>query len=336
MSPQFTVAVLGATGAVGREMVRVLEERAFPVRRLVPLASPRSAGSTVRFRGDDVVVQAVSDDAFEGIDLVLCSAGGGPSRRWAPIAASRGALVIDNSSAWRMDPDVPLCVPEVNLEAARAPAKGIVANPNCSTIQMLVALAPIHRRNPIRRIVVSTYQAISGAGQAAVEHFMAQASAFAAGASMPEGPLSRQLAGSLTMEWTRDASSGYQEEELKMVHETRKILDSPSLRVSPTAVRVPVVNGHAESIALECERPISAAEARALLADAPGVRLVDDFAAGVYPTPLDASGTDDVLVGRVRDDLGLPGGILLWVVGDNLRKGAATNAVQIAEGLMLP
>jgi aspartate-semialdehyde dehydrogenase len=299
-------------------------------------ASARSAGKTMVCTGKTYTVEEAKLGGFAGVDVAFFAAGGAVTRALAPDAVKSGCLVIDKSAHYRMDPDVPLCVPEVNLEAARAPAKGIVANPNCSTIQMLVALAPIHRRNPIRRIVVSTYQAISGAGQAAVEHFMAQASAFAAGASMPEGPLSRQLAGSLTMEWTRDASSGYQEEELKMVHETRKILDSPSLRVSPTAVRVPVVNGHAESIALECERPISAAEARALLADAPGVRLVDDFAAGVYPTPLDASGTDDVLVGRVRDDLGLPGGILLWVVGDNLRKGAATNAVQIAEGLMLP
>lgn len=332
---ELTVAVLGATGAVGRAMLAVLEERRFPVGRLVPLASPRSAGTTLRFSGADVRVEPVSAAAFEGVDVALFSAGSKPSKEWAPIAAQRGALVVDNSSAWRMDPEVPLCVPEVNLDAARKPPRGIVANPNCSTIQMVVALAPIHRANPIRRIVVSTYQAISGAGHDAVEHFRAQARAFAAGEPMPPGPLGKQLAGSLLMEWSRDAKSGYQEEELKMVHETRKILGDPGIRVSPTAVRVPVINGHAEAVAIECARPITAREARALIEGAPGVRVMDDFASGVYPTPLDGSGIDDVLVGRIRDDVGNPGGVLMWIVGDNLRKGAATNAVQIAEGLLL-
>lgn len=335
MSKQLTVAVLGATGAVGREMIRVLEERAFPVGRLVPLASPRSAGTTVPFRGADVKVLPVSAEAFEGVDLALFSAGSGPSKEWAPIAAKKGALVVDNSSAFRMDPEVPLCVPEVNLDAARKPPRGIIANPNCSTIQMLVALAPIHRANRIRRVVVSTYQAISGAGHSAVEHFLAQSRAFAAGQPMPEGPITKQLAGNVLMEWKRDDATGYQEEELKMVHETRKILGDPEIRVSPTTVRVPVVNGHAESIAIECERPIRADEVRALLAKAPGLRVVDEFSKGVYPTPLDASGIDDVLVGRIRDDVGNPGGVMMWVAADNLRKGAATNAVQIAEGLLL-
>jgi aspartate-semialdehyde dehydrogenase len=335
MVKPFSVAVLGATGAVGREMIRVLEQRSFPVSRLVPLASARSAGAKLPFRGADVEVRAVSAEAFAGVDLALFSAGSGPSREWAPVAAKRGALVVDNSSAWRMDPEVPLCVPEVNLAAARTRPKGIVANPNCSTIQMVVALAPIHRKNRIRRVVVSTYQAISGAGHAAVEHFLAQARAFVDGAAMPSGTLGRQLAGSLLMEWKRDAATGYQEEELKMIHETRKILGDPEIRVSPTTVRVPVVNAHSESVAIECERPISAQEARALLEGAPGLRVVDDFERGVYPTPLDASGKDDVLVGRIREDLGSPGGVMMWIVGDNLRKGAATNAVQIAEGLLL-
>ena len=329
------MAVLGATGAVGRQMIRVLEQRAFPVGRLIPLASPRSAGTTVPFRGAEVKVLPVAAEAFEGVDLALFSAGSGPSKEWGPIAAAKGALVVDNSSAYRMDPDVPLCVPEVNLEAARKPPRGIIANPNCSTIQMMVALAPIHRANPIRRVVVSTYQAISGAGQGAVEHFLAQSRAFAAGDAMPEGPIGKQLAGNVLMQWKADPASGYQEEELKMVHETRKILGDPAIRVSPTTVRVPVINGHAESLAIECERPITAADARSLLEKAPGLRLVDDFAKGVYPTPLEASGIDDVLVGRVRDDVGNPGGVLMWVVADNLRKGAATNAVQIAEGLLL-
>jgi aspartate-semialdehyde dehydrogenase len=234
-----------------------------------------------------------------------------------------------------MHREVPLCVPEVNLEAARNPPLGIIANPNCSTIQMLVALAPIHRANRIRRIVVSTYQAISGAGHDAVEHFRAQSRAFAAGEAMPAGPVGKQLAGSLLMEWKRDVATGYQEEELKMVHETRKIFGDPEIRVSPTAVRVPVVNGHCEAVTIECERPITASEARALMEGAPGLRVMDDFAAGVYPTPLDASGIDDVLVGRIRDDIGNPGGVQMWIAGDNLRKGAATNAVQIAEGLLV-
>jgi aspartate-semialdehyde dehydrogenase len=335
MKKELTVAVLGATGAVGREMIRVLEERKLPVGRLLPLASARSAGTSLSFHGRPHTVQAVSEEAFDGVDLALFSAGSGPSRTWAPIAAKRGALVVDNSSAWRMDPQVPLCVPEVNIESARKPPRGIIANPNCSTIQMVVALAPIHRARRIRRIVVSTYQAISGAGHDAVTHFLAQTRAFAAGEPMPEGPIQKQLAGSVLMEWKRDEATGYQEEELKMVHETRKILGDPEIGVSPTAVRVPVINGHAESVAIECERPITAQEVREWLEHAPGVRVMDDFAQGVYPTPLDASGSDDVLVGRIRDDIGQPGSVQMWIVGDNLRKGAATNAVQIAEALLL-
>lgn len=327
------VAVLGVTGAVGQEMLRVLEQRDFPVGRLIALASPRSAGRTVRFRGEDVAVHAVTEQAFEGVDVALFSAGGSTSKEWAPRAAARGAIVIDNSSAWRMDPEVPLCVPEVNLDAARKPPKGIIANPNCSTIQMVVALKPIHDESRIRRIVVSTYQAISGAGAKAVEAFEQQLAAQAQGATVDTSVLGGQLAGNLLMEWKRDVASGYQEEELKMVQETRKILGDPEIRVSPTTVRVPVVNAHSESIALELERPMTPARARELLSRAPGVELVDDFGAGRYPQPIAASGRDAVLVGRIREDLGNPGGLLMWVVADNLRKGAALNAVQIAEGL---
>jgi aspartate-semialdehyde dehydrogenase len=333
MSNDLKIAVLGATGAVGRAMIEVLGESSLPISSVVPLASPRSAGTRVRFRGHELEVRPVTPEAFEGVRFALFSAGSGPSKEWAPIAAKKGATVIDNSSAFRMDEDVPLCVPEVNLDAARHAPRGIIANPNCSTIQMLVALAPIHRRYRLERIVVSTYQAISGAGQAAADHFLAQARAYAEGAPMPGGVLPKQLAGSLLMEWKRDVASGYQEEELKMVYETRKILGAPELAISPTTVRVPVLNGHAESISIQAKEPMDAADVRALLRDAPGVKLVDDFAAGVYPTPQDASGQDLVLVGRVRDDIGLAGGIQLWVVADNLRKGAATNAVQIAEGL---
>jgi aspartate-semialdehyde dehydrogenase len=316
-------------------MVQILEERGFPVSELRPLASPRSAGKTVRAFGKDWPVMAVSAEAFDGVDVALFSAGSGPSREWAPIAAARGALVVDNSSAWRMDPDVPLCVPEVNLEAARAPRKGIVANPNCSTIQMLVALKPLHDEAKITRIVVSTYQAVSGAGLAAVEGLEAQHGDLASKREIAKHGLPGILAGNLLMSWKVDAESGYQEEELKMVHETRKILGDPSIRVSPTTVRVPVTNAHSESIAIETERPITAERARELLRQAPGVELMDDFVNGVYPQPSHASGKDATFVGRVREDLGNPGGLLLWVVADNLRKGAALNAVQIAEGLLL-
>ncbi len=330
MPTQFKLAVLGATGAVGETMLRVLHERRFPASDVIALASAASAGRKVRFGDGELVVRPVSADAFSGVDLALFSAGSAPSKEWAPIAARAGALVVDNSSAWRMDPDVPLCVPEVNLAAARNPKKGIVANPNCSTIQMVVALKPIHDLSRIRRIVVSTYQAISGAGAKAVEAFRAQASAFASGETIVHGPLGGQLAGSLLMEWKRDAATGYQEEELKMIHETRKIFGDQEIRVSPTTVRVPVINGHSESIAIEASRALTVAEVREALSRAPGVTLVER-----YPTPLDADGKDDVFVGRVREDLGNPGGIMLWVVSDNVRKGAATNAVQIAERLLV-
>lgn len=334
MSKHFKVAVVGATGLVGQQMLRVLEAREFPIETLVPVAS-RADGRSVTFRGEQHDVVAISPEVFEGVDLALFSAGGGPSREWSPIAASKGALVVDNSSAFRGDPDVPLCVPEVNLEAARNPKKGIVANPNCSTIQMVVALKPLHDEARIRRIVVCTYQAISGGGAKSVECFEAQCLAAAKGEEVDHGKLGARLAGNLLMNWSVDPSTLYQEEELKMVHETRKILGDESVRVSPTAVRVPVATGHSEAITIETERPLTPERARELLAAFPGVELVDDFGAGVYPTPLDSAGRDEVFVGRVREDIGNPGGLLLWVVSDNLLKGAALNAVQIAEGLLL-
>ena len=325
----FRVAVVGATGMVGREMLRVLEQRAFPVDELVLLASSRSAGTELVFAGKTHVVKAIAAEHFEGVDVALFSAGSGPSREWSPVAAAKGALVIDNSSAFRSDPDCPLVVPEVNLEAAKHRPKGIIANPNCSTIQMVVAVAPIHRVSRVERIIVSTYQAISGAGAEAVGALEEQ---MAGGAGEALGG---QLAGNLLMHWSVDPSGAYQEEELKMVHETRKILGDDSIRVSPTAVRVPVATGHSESLTLELEAPMDAATARAILEKAPGVEVVDDFANGVYPTPLKAAGTDPVYVGRIRNDVGNPGGLQMWVVSDNLRKGAALNAVQIAEGLLL-
>jgi aspartate-semialdehyde dehydrogenase len=330
---KLTVAVVGATGLVGQQMLQVLERRRFPVGTLVPVASARSAGKKVTFAGEEHEVRPIAPEVFDGVDLALFSAGGGTSREWAPIAAERGAVVVDNSSAWRMDPQVPLVVPEVNPHALAKRPKGIIANPNCSTIQMVVALKPIHDEARIVRVVVSTYQAVSGAGAQAVADFEAQARAFGLGEAVVPGAIGAQLAGSLLMTWKPDPPSGYQEEELKMVHETRKILEAPDLRVSPTAVRVPVATGHSESITLECEQPISAARARELLEKAPGVEVVDDFAGGTYPTPLQAAGHDPVYVGRIRADIGNPGGLQMWVVADNILKGAALNAVQIAEAL---
>jgi len=335
MSKKFKVAVVGATGVVGQEMLRVLEQREFPVSEVIPVASPRSAGRTVVFRGEELLVRVIAPEVFEGVDVALFSAGGGTSKQWAPIAASKGALVVDNSSAWRQDPEVPLCVPEVNLEAARVRPKGIIANPNCSTIQMVVALKPIHDAVGITRVVVSTYQAISGAGAQAVEAFQAQTRAAGAEQPIEPGAVGDRLIGNLLMRWTPNPENGYQEEELKMIFETKKILGDPDIRVSPTAVRVPVLSGHSESLNLETKKPITPAEARALLAKAPGVVDVDDFANGLYPQPIDCVGKDAVFVGRIREDLGNPGGIAMWVVSDNLRKGAALNAVQVAEGILL-
>ncbi|MEM7447059.1 MAG: aspartate-semialdehyde dehydrogenase [Myxococcota bacterium] len=328
------VAVVGVTGVVGREMLRVLEQREFRLSSLVPVASIRSAGQKVRFRGVEQEVLPIAPNVFEDVDIALFSAGSSTSQRWSPVAASKGATVIDNSSAFRMDPDVPLCIPEINLEATRRRPKGIIANPNCSTIQMLVALAPLHRESRVRRIIVSTYQAISGSGARAVEAFKQQQQDLLRNEAVETSSLKGQLAGSLLMHWAVDTASGYQEEELKMVHETRKILDDPEIAVSPTCVRVPVECGHAESIAIETTEHISLERAQELLRNAPGVRFVEDFEGGNYPTPLDVIGRDEVYVGRLRADLGNPSGLLLWVVADNLRKGAALNAVQIAEAMV--
>ena len=329
------VAVVGATGVVGREMVRILEERAFPVERLVLLASSRSAGSSLRFRGADVAVTVASPEAFAGVHVALFSAGSAASRDLAPAAAAAGATVIDNSSAWRMDPDVPLVVPEVNLVAGRNPAKGIIANPNCSTIQMVVALAPLHRAFRLKHVIVSTYQAASGKGHAAVEELERAASAHVNGTAFTPTVFPGPLFGNVISDW-KAASGGYSEEEMKMVHETRKFLGDDTIGVSPTTVRVPVVNGHSESVHAQFHRPITAAEACDLLRVAPGVFLDDrPYAPGAHPQPATVSGKDPVFVGRVRDDLAVPGAINLWIVSDNLRKGAALNAVQIAEALFV-
>ncbi|MFO0609744.1 MAG: aspartate-semialdehyde dehydrogenase [Polyangiales bacterium] len=330
MSRTIDVVVVGATGAVGQEMLRVLEQRKFPVGRLRAVASARSAGGTVTFRGEPVTLEAPSPAVFEGSKLALFSAGASVSREWGPVAAAAGCLVVDNSSAFRMDPEVPLVVPEVNGGRIANPPRGIIANPNCSTIQMLVALKPLHDAAGLEHIVVSTYQAISGKGARAVDEFDQQRRALEAGEEPPVSVLPGVLAGNLLSDWKHDPS-GYSEEELKMIEESRKILELPELHVSPTCVRVPVRNAHSESVWARFSRPITREEALGLLAKAEGVVLDDAVGPGKHPQPRDVSGGDPVHVGRVRQDRTDPRALSLWVVGDNLRKGAALNAVQVAE-----
>ena len=329
----FVVAVVGATGAVGREMLLTLERRKFPVKKLVALSSARSAGSKLPFAGGEVTVEELVPGSFAGVDIALFSAGASVAREYGPIAAHAGAVVIDNSSAWRMDPGCPLVVPEVNMSAAANRPKGIIANPNCSTIQMVVALKPLHDAAKLKHVIVSTYQAVSGKGHAAVEELRAQARAILDG----KPPTSHVFPGTMAFNVLCDWKAGegdYSEEELKMVNETRKILGDDTIGVTPTTVRVPVVNGHSEAVHVQFHRPMSAAEAKALLRNAEGVVLMDEaYAPGRHPQPAHASGTDPVYVGRVREDLAVPGALNLFIVSDNLRKGAALNAVQIAERL---
>jgi aspartate-semialdehyde dehydrogenase len=329
------VAVVGATGAVGELMRTVLEERQFPARTIKFLASERSAGKTITFRGQNYPVEPLRPEAFAGVQIVLSSTPASISREYSPIAAKAGAIVIDNSSAWRMDPDVPLVVPEVNAHALAYIPKGIVANPNCSTIQMVVALKPLHDLAGINRVVVSTYQASSGKGAKGLYDLDAQLAALGRGETVPPPTAhAGQLAGNvLTHDW-KLGEDGYTEEEWKMVRETRKILGDERIHVVPTCVRVPVRTGHSESIALEFGRPITVGQAREALRKAPGVVLLDDMAKGEVPTPLAAEGRDEVFVGRIRPDPSVRHGLCLWVVADNLRKGAATNAVQIAQELL--
>jgi aspartate-semialdehyde dehydrogenase len=327
------VAIVGATGAVGREMLKILEQRRFPAKRVIALASKRSAGQKLSFLGREIVVEELTPGSFAGVQVALFSAGASVSREFGPIAASAGAVVIDNSSAWRMDPHVPLVVPEVNMDAADVRPKGIIANPNCSTIQMVVALKPLHDAARIKHIVVSTYQATSGKGHAAVEELLAQTKATLEGRPPEARIFPATMAFNVLCDW-KAGEGDYSEEELKMVHETRKILGDPTIGVSPTTVRVPVVNGHSEAVHVQFHRPMQATEAKALLREAPGVVLLaDPYAPGKHPHPLQASGTDPVYVGRVRDDLAVPGALNLFVVSDNLRKGAALNAIKIAERL---
>ena len=329
-----SVAVVGASGAVGNLLVRLLEERRFPVGRIKFLASARSAGKTLTFRGEPHRIEPLESETFRGIDIVLSSTPGSVSKEYSPIAAKAGAVVVDNSSAWRMDPEVPLVVPEVNAGDVRK-HKGIIANPNCSTIQMVVALKPLHDAFRVRRVIVSTYQAVSGAGMTGMSELDAQAKALAAGqAPPPPAKFAHPIAFNLVPQIDDFLPSGYTKEEMKMVNETRKIMGDDSIDVCPTCVRVPVVNSHSESIMVETERPISPDAAREVWKSAPGLVIVDDPASKQYPLPLAADGRDEVFVGRIRADLHRPNALLFWCVADNLRKGAATNAVQIAEELL--
>jgi aspartate-semialdehyde dehydrogenase len=329
----YHVAVVGATGAVGTQMIETLEERKFPVARLTPLASARSAGGTVSFQEQDVTVETLTKDSFAGVDFALFSAGTDVSREFAPLAAKAGAVVIDNSAAWRMEKHVPLVVPEVNpLDAGLH--QGIIANPNCSTIQMVVALKPIHDQARIRRVVVTTFQSVSGTGKEAMDELLDECKALLSFQEAQPKVYPYQIAFNCLPHIDDFLASGYTKEEMKMVNETRKIMGDASIQVTATTVRVPVYVGHSEAVNIETERKLTANEARAILSEAPGVIVYDDPSHKLYPMPLDVAGKDEVYVGRVREDESIPNGLNLWVVADNLRKGAATNAVQIAELLI--
>jgi aspartate-semialdehyde dehydrogenase len=328
------IAVVGASGAVGDRMIRLLEERTFPVASIKFLASERSLGKSVTFLGEAYPIEPICPEAFRGVEIVLSSTPAGVSRQWSPVAAAAGAVVVDNSSAFRMEPDVPLIVPEVNPDDI-AWNKGIIANPNCSTIQMVVALKPLHDAARVRRVVVSTYQSVSGAGMKGIYELETQTEAAACKGEIPTPvKFAHPIIGNCIPHIDEFLSNGYTKEEVKMVNETRKIMGDATIEVSPTCVRVPVPFSHSESIQVETERPISVEEARALWSKAPGVTVVDDPTNHQYPLAACAAGRDDVFVGRIRQDLDRPNVLLFWCVSDNLRKGAATNAVQIAEELL--
>ncbi|AOY82301.1 aspartate-semialdehyde dehydrogenase [Moorena producens JHB] len=333
MSSQVRVAILGATGAVGEELRLLLQSRNFPLADLKLLASPRSAGRVIPFQGEKLPVEAVGEHSFDQVDLVLASAGGATSKAWAAIAVKSGAVVIDNSSAFRMDPQVPLVIPEINPEAA-ANHQGIIANPNCTTILMGMAVWPLHQVQPVKRIVVATYQSASGAGMKAMEELKLQTQAILKGETPPTESFPYPLAFNLFPHNSPLNEQGYCQEEMKMVNETRKIFNTPQLKISATCVRVPVLRAHSEAVNLEFDQPMPVAKAREVLATAPGVKLVEDWQANYFPMPIDASGNDEVLVGRIRQDLSHPCGIEIWLSGDQIRKGAALNAVQIAELLV--
>jgi aspartate-semialdehyde dehydrogenase len=327
------VAIAGVTGAVGAEFIATMDKRQFPVGRLKALASARSAGKAIEFRGKTIAIEELREDSFEGVDIVLFSAGGSIARKFAPAAVRAGAVVIDNSSAFRMDPNVPLVIPEINARRIKE-HKGIIANPKCSAITALVPLWPIHQNNRIKRVILSTYQAASGAGAAAMQDLLESTRAYLAGQRYEQKVLPHPCAFNLFNHNTAiDPATGYNEEETKVINETRKIFEDDRIAIGVTCVRVPVLRAHSQAITFECERPIGEDEVRAILGNAPGVRIVDDRVKNYFPMPCDASGQDDVLVGRIRRDLSDPSGhsIAMFVAADQILKGAALNAIQIAE-----
>jgi aspartate-semialdehyde dehydrogenase len=331
----YHVAVVGATGAVGNEIVKILEERNFPLNRLTLLASERSIGKDLEFNGEFLPVQVLNERSFSGIHIGLFSAGGNISKKFAPLAAEAGCVVIDNTSAFRMDPDIPLVVPEVNPETiGMYKNRGIIANPNCSTIQMVVALKPLHDAVKIKRIVVSTYQAVSGTGKKAIEELIEQTKALLSNRQPEVKVYPHRIAFNCLPHIDVFMGNGYTREEMKMVNETKKILNDPSIAVTATTVRVPVLYGHSESVNIETEKKITADQVRNILSKAPGVTVVDDVHINKYPLAIDAAGKDETFVGRIREDESIKNGINMWIVSDNVRKGAALNAVQIAEILI--
>ena len=333
MKKLYTVAVLGATGAVGQEMLKVLQERDFPVGKLIPLASARSAGKTLKFKGEDIVIQEATENAFEGVDIVLGAAENDIAQKLAPAIVKAGAVFVDNSSAFRMDPNVPLVVPEVNPEDVKN-HKGIIANPNCSTIITVTAVNALNKLTPIKTMTASTYQAVSGAGAGGPIELMGEVEALAKGETYEPKVFQYQIAYNLIPQIGGEAFEGYTSEEMKMQNEGRKIMHLPELKVTCTCIRVPVIRSHSISVSCHFDKPVSVAQVREVLADAPGVKLVDDLAKKQYPMPLDTTDQDIVFVGRIRPDLTDECGISLWCCGDQVRKGAATNAIQIAELLV--
>jgi len=331
----YAVAVAGATGAVGLEMIKTLEQRKFPVGSIKLLASERSVGKELRFNEKPVKVEKLAKDSFKGIQIALFSAGASRSLEFAPAAASSGAVVVDNSSAFRMEPDIPLVVPEVNPHAiAQYKKRGIIANPNCSTIQMVVALKPIHDVARIQRIVVSTYQAVSGTGLKAIDELLTQTRAILNSQKVQKKVYPHQIAFNCLPHIDVFLENGYTKEEMKMVNETRKIMEDPTIRVTATTVRVPVLHSHSESVNIETEKKLTPQKVREILSRAPGVRVDDNPALNEYPLAIHAAGRDETFVGRIREDESIPNGINMWIVSDNIRKGAALNAVQIAEILI--
>lgn len=333
MNRGYNIAIVGATGAVGEEMVKILAERDFPVRNLRLLASERSEGKKLRFNEEVLKVEKLSSSSFEGVEISLFSAGASISREFSPVAVSKGAVVIDNSSAFRMDGNVPLVVPEVNPERLKT-HKGIIANPNCSTIQLVVVLNPLHKFTRIKRVIISTYQAVSGTGREAVEELKRQVHQWISGEKITRRVYPYQIAFNLLPHIGEFSSYDYTEEEWKLVNETRKIMEDERINISATCVRVPVFNSHSEAVTLETEKKIEIEKLREILSNSPGVVVKDNPGDNVYPLPLMCAGRDEVFVGRIREDISIDRGINLWIVADNLRKGAALNAVQIAELLV--